>query len=66
MLKLLRLLSAGQSVVLPTDDYRTTMRTIGSYQSRGSLPDTLIYKKALIIIGEEMHLGVEVTNNETV
>lgn len=44
--KIINELQEGESIILFSDNYKSLMRTIGSYISRKQIPETIRYKKA--------------------
>lgn len=58
--KKLSSLEIGQNTILFGRCYKTLMRTIGSYQSRGRATKNLIIKKCQLIIGDDFKVGVYV------
>ena len=51
-------LKEGESVVLFTDDHLKTMREIEASKSRGQITIDYRLKKASVIIGDELKIGV--------
>lgn len=63
--KLIREVRPGESIVIETEDYRTLMRTVGSYITREQIP-SVQYKKVLIVDPETLSTveGVRVTRTK--
>lgn len=51
-------LKPGQSMVLFPDDYKKMMREIGVLKHRKYIAEEIIYKKASVIVNDELLIGV--------
>lgn len=56
-----RTLTEGETIVLLTDKPAVMMRTIGAHQARGRIDRNVTYRKALVIIKEQLSTGVAIT-----
>lgn len=56
----LNALREGESIVMFTEDHLKTMREIESSKSRGQLKGDFKLKKAQVIVGDELKIGVYV------
>ena len=59
--KKLETLKPGESIILPTENPVSLMRTVGACQAKGYASKALTCKKARIIIDDALFLGVMVT-----
>lgn len=60
----LKTIKPGESIIIPTNDYRSLMRQIGILKHRGYCSEHISTKKALIIVEEKLTIGVMIINNE--
>ena len=51
-------------IIFPKKDYKTLMRNIGSDQSRDKISKDVSYKKALVLIDDQVSIGVAVFRKE--
>ena len=53
-------LKPNETMVLFPEDYKVFMRTLASYMHKKQI-DKVSYKKALVIIDEQLQIGVAIT-----